>query len=66
MAYSEIIEEAKTLSDSNMAEVLDFIKFLKNKQTSSVKHRTPGLLKGKLKFIADDFDETLDCFKEYM
>ena len=30
------------------------------------KKRKLGALKGKLIYMADDFDETPDCFKEYM
>jgi hypothetical protein len=41
MAYAEIIEEAKTLSDNSASEVLDFIKFLKAKEE---KKKTESLL----------------------
>ncbi len=68
MAYSELVEEAKTLTERNMAEVTDFIKFLKAKQNNDKKdqRRCPDLLKGRLKFMADDFDETPDCFGGYI
>ena len=68
MAYSELIEEAKTLTDRNMVEVIDFIRFLKAKQNGIIKYqrRCPDLLKGRLKFMADDFDETPDCFGGYI
>lgn len=32
----------------------------------SRKHRVPGTAKGKILFMADDFDEPLEDFKEYM
>ena len=66
MAYAELIEEAKDLNDSNMIEVIDFIRFLKTKQDHQTHNRQSNTLKGKLKYMADDFDETPDCFKEYM
>ena len=66
MAYAEIIKEAKGLSEESSHEVLDFILFLKAKEKNKVTERKSNLLKGKLKFMADDFDETPDCFKEYM
>lgn len=66
MAYAEIIEEAKTLSDNSASEVLDFIKFLKAKEGKNKTERKSNLLAGGLLFMAEDFDETPDCFKEYM
>ena len=66
MAYAEIIEEAKTLSDYSASEVLDFIKFLKAKEEQTKTERKSNLLAGGLLFMADDFDETPDCFREYM
>ncbi len=63
MAYAEIIKEAKGLSEVNLYEVLDFIMFLKAKEKKRGTERKSNLLKGKLKYIADDFDETPDCFK---
>ncbi|WP_031548203.1 DUF2281 domain-containing protein [Oribacterium sp. FC2011] len=66
MVYAELIEEAKDLSESNMSEVIDFIKFLKSRQEQPVHERKSNTLKGKLKYMADDFDETPNCFKEYM
>ena len=68
MAYSELIEEARTLTERNIAEVTDFIKFLKAKQTDEKKEqrRCSDLLKGRLKFMADDFDDTPDCFGGYL
>ncbi len=65
MAYAELIEEAKKLSEDHIPEVIDFIKFLNSKQKSK-KTRQSNLLSGRLKYMADDFDETPDCFKEYM
>lgn len=66
MAYAEIIEEAKTLSDISASEVLDFIKFLKAKEEKNRTERRSNLLAGGLLFMAEDFDETPECFREYM
>ncbi len=68
MAYAELVEEAKGLSEQSTSEVIDFIKFLKAKEEKS--ENTSGikfdLLKGGLIYMADDFDAPLDCFEEYM
>ena len=66
MAYAELIEEAKGLSEFSIIEVTDYIKFLKKKETESLGERKPNLLAGGLKFMAEDFDDTPECFKEYM
>ena len=72
MAYDAIMREVKDLSDDNQAEVLDFIMFLKSKnpqkeQTSESKpYRKLNALAGKLIYMADDFDETPECFREYI
>ena len=54
------------LSDNSASEVLDFIKFLKAKEEKKKTEMKSNLLAGGLIYIADDFDETPDCFKEYM
>lgn len=66
MAYTDLIEEAKDLNDSNIIEVIDFIRFLKTKQDHQTHNRQSNTLKRKLKYMADDFNETPECFKEYM
>jgi len=66
MAYAELIEEVKGLSEDNMAEVLDFVKFLKYKNGDRKPERRSNLLAGGLIYMAEDFDATPDCFKEYM
>ncbi len=66
MAYSELIEAAKDLSEKDIAEVVDFVNFLKQKNNKSSNSVVLDSLKGKLKYMAEDFDETPDCFKEYM
>ena len=66
MAYAELIEAAKDLSDNDIAEVVDFVNFLKQKKRSDDNNVIFDLYKGDLKYMAEDFDETPDCFKEYM
>ena len=66
MTYAELLEEVKGLNESDMAEVVDFVRFLKTKYSSKIKYRESNMLKGKLNYMADDFDQTLDEFKEYM
>ena len=66
MAYTELIEEVKELSEKNAAEVLDFIKFLKSKENSKESNIVFDELKGGLIYMADDFDKTPDCFKGYI
>ena len=67
MAYVELInEEIKYLSDNDAAEVLDFAKFLRGKHEEKKIGLKLDLLKGGLKYMAEDFDETPDCFEEYM
>ena len=71
MLYDDILEESKGLSEQKQGEVLDFIMYLKSKgtpvtQDKNKPKRKLGGLEGKLNYIADDFDETPDCFKEYV
>ncbi|MBR1670214.1 MAG: DUF2281 domain-containing protein [Butyrivibrio sp.] len=57
MAYAEIIEAAKGLSENDIAEVVDFVNFLKQKSNKNNNRVILDSLKGKLKYMADDFDE---------
>ena len=66
MAYAELIEAAKDLSDNDIAEVVDYVNLLKQKKRSDDNKVIFDLYKGDLKYMAEDFDETTDCFKEYM
>lgn len=77
MAYELLEKELEDLPESNIADVIEYIQFLKfkllkdeNNIGSAIaerKHpeRKLGILEGKF-VMADDFDETPDCFKEYM
>jgi len=67
-----LIKAADGLSEKGLAIVIEFVEFVKNKEKkeqtvdSSKPVRKLGTLSGGLKYMADDFDETPDCFKEYM
>lgn len=69
MAYDILIKEAEALQEDQMQEVIDFILFLKAKSSNTAKKnkkRTLGTFSGEDFFMADDFDETPECFKEYV
>ena len=75
MAYQAIVEEIKDLPEESQDKVLEFIQFLKyKKKKDDAKKNTKeinaeqkfDLMAGKLVYMADDFDETPECFKEYM
>lgn len=64
------------LSDDKLSQVIQFAEFLslnsgsdvhKGDKTASESDyiREPGILKRKM-VMADDFDETPECFKEYI
>ncbi len=69
------VKEISLLSDEDLSQVMQFISFLRFSKTEHVsmaaqesdhkKCRTRGGLRGKV-ILADDFDETPDCFKEYL
>lgn len=71
----QVVEEAGLLSEEDLAQVIQFIGFLRFsksrkssadiQQTDSKKYRTRGGLSGKV-ILSDDFNETPECFKEYM
>ena len=71
----QVVKEAELLSNEDLVQVIQFMEFLRfsksgkpsadTRQTGSKKYRTRGGLSGKV-ILADDFDETPKCFKEYM
>lgn len=73
MTYDLLEKELKDLPEANIADVIEYIQFLKFKQLrdeSAIvvrKHpeRRLGIFEGKF-VMSEDFDETPDCFKEYM
>ena len=62
-----LYNKISSLPENLKKEVLDFIEFLqtKNKKVPSKEPRTFGSLKGKIK-LAEDFDDPIEDFKEYM
>jgi len=75
MLYELLEKELKDLPEADIADVIEYIKFLKFKLLNSENSLSPaiperkhaqrklGILQGEF-FMADDFDETPDCFKE--
>jgi hypothetical protein len=62
-----LYNKINSLPENLKREVLDFVEFLqtKNKKVLSKKPRTFGSLKGKIK-MAEDFDDPIEDFKDYM
>ena len=69
MPIEVLKEKLDNLSESQQQSVFDYINFLlyqnslSNNYTNNLKRQPGGLEDLK---IADDFDEPLDCFKEYI
>ncbi|MBQ3967851.1 MAG: DUF2281 domain-containing protein [Lachnospiraceae bacterium] len=63
-----LIKEVESLSQEHKQEVYDFILFLKSKNDNNKKNkkRVLGIWDNEHFFMADDFDNTPDCFKEYV
>lgn len=57
-----LIQFARFLSSSDVPEI---IQEDSAKTTAEKRSNMAGILKGKIK-MADDFNDTPDCFKEYM
>ncbi|MBQ8211132.1 MAG: DUF2281 domain-containing protein [Treponema sp.] len=69
----EVLEKKITLLPENyINEVIDFVDFLvaKSNSTQKIEHNYPnrkaGIAKDPNFFMAPDFDEPLECFKDYM
>lgn len=72
MTLQQMTMEAMAfLPESQKLQVLNFAKSLNTAQSASEcisaskSRRKSGILKGQIK-MADDFDETPECFKEYI
>lgn len=69
MGQVQLVEKIKKIPPAYQQEVEDFIDFILSKRQSAVAKkvspRKVGLLKGKLK-MAEDFDDPLEDFKDYM
>lgn len=76
MAYDTLVREAKDLSEDMIEQVIEFIRFLKYASkkeqakhpisNSMTFHRSVNPLADEFIAIAEDFDETPECFKEYI
>jgi hypothetical protein len=68
MDATQILEKIKLVPKNYQQEVVDFIDFILEKKakkdTTVLKKRPLGLLKGKMK-MTSTFDEPLDDFKSY-
>jgi hypothetical protein len=68
MTDQTILKKIHSLPDSIKGEIIDFIEFLIQKYRPAKKEKIIpqyGSLKGTFK-MADDFDEPLEDFKDYM
>ncbi|MDE7283092.1 MAG: DUF2281 domain-containing protein [Lachnospiraceae bacterium] len=75
MAYDTLVKEAKDLPEDMIEQIIEFMRFLKSSKNTQAKlsisnsmtfHRSVNPLEGELIAIAEDFDETPECFKEYI
>ena len=76
MAYDTLVREAKDLPEDMIQQVIDFMRFLKYaSKKEQTKHsisnnitfrRTVNPLADEFISMAEDFDETPECFKEYI
>ena len=76
MAYDTLVKEAKDLPEDMIEQVIEFMRFLKytskkeqakrSISNSMTFHRTVNPLADEFIAIAEDFDETPECFKEYI
>ena len=78
MPYAVLEQKLRLVPESEfdfVSQILDFVLSrnsksekvnVEKKEKSEKKfYRQPGILKGEI-WMADDFDETPDCFAEYM
>ncbi len=76
MAYDTLVREAKDLPEDMLEQVIEFMRFLKyTSKKEQIKHtinngtafhRSVNPLADDFISIAEDFDETPECFKEYV
>lgn len=76
MAYDTLVKEAKDLPEDMIEQIIDFMRFLKQvsrkeQVNHSISHdtvfqRSVNPLADEFISMAEDFDETPECFKEYM
>ena len=74
MTDIQLYKDIESLPEDLKKQVLDFVAFLKQKAKTAAKQPKPekrkerkaGIAKGYFSKMADDFDEPLEDFKEYM
>ena len=75
MAYDTLVKEAKDLPEDMIEQVIEFMRFLKSSKKEQTKcsmsnsmtfRRSVNPLADEFIAIAEDFDETPECFKEYI
>lgn len=70
MPLDVMVKEATGLQDKYVDMVVSYIRFLQHQAKTeeaaqSSNNRQLGIMAGRFQSIADDFDETPDCFEEY-
>lgn len=72
MPIEAIEEKLRSIPESYLPQIMEYLSFIEyksmQKNPDSLKeefYRPTGILKGKI-WMADDFDETPECFKDYM
>jgi len=71
MSFELVKEMFDTLPFEKQSEVVDFIFFLYTENNKKSQPKGKGkfpfdVFSGGLNFIAEDFDETPDCFEDYV
>lgn len=61
----KLLDDFHALPPEKQEEVIDFVAALKKKQNMNEKLRPFGVLDGQA-WMAEDFDEPLEDFKDYM
>jgi uncharacterized protein DUF2281 len=63
---NRIIQELRSLTPDDRRRLLERLKQDEELSTPKSPVRQAGTLKGSVKYMAPDFDDPLDDFKEYM
>ena len=75
MAYDTLVKEARDLPEDMIEQIIEFMRFLKSSKKEQAErsisnnvtfHRSVNPLADEFICIAEDFDETPECFKEYI
>lgn len=68
MSYQTLLEDIKKLPEEGYDQLVEYVEFLDFKfhRSSAKGKRAIGGLQGRLAYISDDFDDTIEEFREYM